>query len=94
MWSWECPSSLVTQDLWELVDLFWLCYSRVQGFSGWGLQQIALPGPGTPLEQDNRTMWALKTLEMAFYILQNDLQQESVHARSLEASHRQAQANR
>lgn len=89
---WECPTSAIPRDLWDAVELFWLCYTRSPGLAGWTLQRTAYPGPGTPLDQDNRLMWAFAVIEAEFYHLQADLQGERQHANSVEQLHRQVQA--
>lgn len=79
-------------DAWAALDLFWLCYTRFPGMAGWAVQRTGYPGAGTPLEQDNRTMWAFSVIEAEFYSLQADLQAAHGHARELERRHRQIQA--
>ena len=69
-----------------------MCYSRVPGLSGWGIQRTAYPDSGPPMEQDNWTMWAFSAIELAFYSLQADQQTERTRARQLEQMHRQVQA--
>ena len=89
---WECPNSLISADLWETVDYFWLCNTRVPGFSGWALQRMSYPAEGPVYDQDNWTLWAFQVIENAFYELQNDQQEERGRARDLEQMHRQVQA--
>ena len=95
-WMWECPTSAIASGVWTAVDLFWLCYTRSPGLAGWTIQRTGYPGPGTPLQQDNLTMWSFAVIENSFYALQADLQSEREHARGLQQLHRQvlAEGNR
>ena len=86
---WECPCSVVPLFVWESIDLFFLCYTRVPGFSGWGLQRTAYPQEGTPYEQDNWTMWAFSAIEQEFYKLQSEQQEENKRAQELNKMHQQ-----
>lgn len=89
---WECPSSAIGGEAWAAVSLFWLCYTRIPGLSGWGVQRTSYPHDGAPMEQDNWIMWALATIESEFYSLQSDMQAEQARAKNLEHMHRQVQA--
>lgn len=89
---WECPSSAIPTEAWVTVDFFWICYTRIPGLSGWGVQRVAYPHLGSPMEQDNWVMWAFAVIEAEFYRLQGDMQNERTRARELEQMHRQVQA--
>ena len=88
---WECPTSAIPRAIWAVLELFWLCYTRTPGFSGWAVQRAAYPDDGPPLAQSSWIMWAFQVMEAEFYALQADLQGEREHARGLEQMHRQVQ---
>ena len=69
-----------------------MCYSRIPGFSGWGLQRTSYPSPGHVIEQDNWLINAFQTLEFEFYKMQGEHQEENTRAKNLESAHRQVQA--
>ncbi len=81
-------------DTWEAIDLFWLCHERVPGFSGWNIQRQAYPQPGTPLEQDNWTIWAFDVLKMEYYSYQADTEDERKQAQELANMHAKVQQKR
>ena len=84
---WECPVSAVSPDLWDAINLFWLCYCRVPGQGGWLLQRTGYPEPGGVMEQDAWTMWTQLELERHFVIFQDELRQEQGRATELAAVH-------
>jgi len=88
----ECPMSAIPKGIWDTLDLFWLCHTRSPGMSGWTVQRTAYPEPGTPLEQNNWTMWAFGVLQAEFYALQADRQDDQRTANDLEQQHRKVQA--
>ena len=90
---WECPTSSVPDYIWDTISLFFLCYSRSQGFSGWVLQRMTFPHEGTPLDQDSWLMWAFDFIEQCFYELQADRDAERENAEKLKAAHRNMRAH-
>lgn len=73
--------------IWSTIDLFWLCYSRTPGLSGWNLQRTALPNAGTVMDQDRWTMSAFQILEGVFYAVDQERQSESQRAKELAKVH-------
>jgi hypothetical protein len=63
----ECPSSAVDRDSWTVIDLFWMCHSRVPGMDSMHLERQCFPHEGTVLEQDNWVMWAFGVVETEYY---------------------------
>lgn len=86
--------SVVTQESWETIRLFFYCYSRAPGFSGWTIQRTGYPGPGSVGDQDARTMQAFDLLEHEFYAIQGELSEEGRRAKELERTHREVQRSR
>ena len=74
-------------ELWQALDLFWLCYTRIPGFSGWGLQRTGYPRGGSALRQDHWTMSMFQIAETEFQIIQSENSEESRHARDLQVAH-------
>ncbi len=75
-----------------MLELFWLCYTRVPGFSGWGLQRTSYPKPGAATRQDHWTMTMFQVIESEFYHVQSENSEESRHARDLNAMHQKVVA--
>ena len=71
-------------DLWDTIDLFWLCHSIDSSGS---LRRIGLPEPGAVLDQDSWTMWAFAQAELAFRVLVHDLKEDQRHADELRVIH-------
>jgi len=74
-------------ELWQTLDLFWLCYTRVPGFSGWGLQRTGYPRAGSAMRQDYWTMSMFQIIEAEFNKVQAENSEESRHARDLQVAH-------
>lgn len=66
MYAWECPTSLIPEEIWDAIDLFWLCHTRVPGFENVTVQRTGYPKNGGALNQDNWTMWAFEVIESEF----------------------------
>lgn len=82
--------SVIPSESWAAVDLFWYCYSRTPGFSGWCLQRTGYPRPGSVLEQDAYTLWQQRVLESAFYGLQGELSDERQRGQQVAQLHQQS----
>lgn len=61
------------------------------GFSGWNVQRQAYPETGTPLEQDNWTVWTFDVLKMEYYSYQADTEDERKQAQELANVHAKVQ---
>lgn len=84
--------SAIPSEAWAAVDLFWFCYTRTPGLSGWCLQRTGYPRPGSVLEQDAYTLWQQRVLESAFYGLQGELSDERQRGQQVAQLHQQTQA--
>ena len=68
---------MVGLELWDVIDLFFMCHSVAPGFSGSVLTRSYMPHEGPLLEQDNWLMWAFAIIERAFYDHQAGSQSEN-----------------
>jgi len=68
--------SLVGGDLWEVIDLYWLCHAKQPGFDGSIVVRQCFPHAGTVTEQDGWLMWAFELITNVFYGCQNDLKED------------------
>lgn len=77
---WECPSSSISQRIWQAIDLFWRCYQRRPGFSGWEIHRVDLPRHGGIEDQDNWAIWAFSVLETEFYHIEAEARPQNVES--------------
>ena len=54
-------------DLWDVIDLFWMCHSRVPGMEGESITRHTLPFDGSMMDQPNWIMWAFSIVEDEFH---------------------------
>lgn len=79
--------SAVPPDAWAAVDLFWYCWTRMPGLSGWTLQRTGYPASGGVLQQDARTLWDQRVIEAAFMGLQGEMSEENERAQQIDKLH-------
>jgi hypothetical protein len=68
----ECPVSYVTLLSTQTIDLFFSCYTKKPGFSGWELIRSSLPEAGAVVDQVAWVLDAFKILESEFYSCQQN----------------------
>ena len=71
-------------DIWDTVDLFWLCHAVDSTGS---IQQLSLPEQGGLLAQDSWTIWAFAYTVSCWNELRRDLIAESQRAATLASMH-------
>ncbi len=77
--------------VWDTIQLFFYCYSRQPGWSGWTLQRTGYPATGAVGDQPAVLMACFEILEHEFYAIQGELSDEGRRAKELEQAHRRTQ---
>ena len=76
MYAWECLTLSVSEKIWSVIDLFWLCHIAVSGMSTADIRRVGLPEEGAVVDQQNWIMEAFKIIHNEFHIMNKGLEEE------------------